>query len=184
MGHAIQFLLTTNGELVNVRMHDDYTASLADWIAILSVSSQWVFEKVRERAIREITARLDQVDPFELICLADKYGVEQWLKPAYRRIVIRDKLITGQEALKVSFPRAIMLMRSREQYWKDHGLSSTQQTEYSTQTEDGTVGSRGSPDIIINSQIRIMEMEMASVETGAPKIEPKTGLSQQAVGRK
>ena len=141
--------------MVNVRMHDDYAASLADWMAILSVSSRWVFEKVRERAIKEITARLDQVDPFELISLADKYGVEQWLKPAYRRIVTRDRLITSQEAFKVSFPRAIMLMRSREQYWKDDGFSTTQRTEYSTQTEDGTVGPRGSPDNILNSQIRI-----------------------------
>lgn len=163
--------------MVNVRMHDDYAASLADWMAILSVSSRWVFEKVRERAIKEITARLDQVDPFELISLADKHSVEQWLKPAYRRIVIRDKLMTSQEALKVSFPRAIMLMRSREQYWKDNGFS-TQQTECSTQAEDDIVGPRGSPDPIINKQIRIMMMDMASVETGSPKIEPKTGLSQ------
>ena len=65
----------------NFRMHD--VASLTDWIAILSISTRLIFEKVRERAIKEITAQLDQVEPFDLIGLAIKFDVEQWLKPAY-----------------------------------------------------------------------------------------------------
>jgi hypothetical protein len=157
--------------MVNIRMHDDYAASLADWMAILSVSTRWTFQKVRERAIKEITARLDRVDPFEVIDLADKYNVEQWFKPAYRRIVTRDKLISHQEALKIPFHMVIMLMRSREQYWKDHLKDHRVFAQPMTQTE-------AQDTIIINSQIRVMEMEMASVETGALKIEPKTGLSQ------
>lgn len=168
--------------MVNIRMHDDYAASLADWMAILSVSTRWTFEKVRERAIKEITARLDEVDPFELIDLADKSNVGPWFKPAYRRIVTRDKLITSQEALKATFPRAIMLMRSRELYWKDRKECRVygQNGDFVAQwiQTDFNAGPRGSPDTIIDSQIRVMEMEMASVETGAPKIEPMTGLSQ------
>jgi hypothetical protein len=74
--------------------------------------------KVRERAIKEITKVLDQVEAFELIGLAIKFDVEQWLKPAYRRIVTRSNLITHAEAAKVSFAMAVILMRSREQYWK------------------------------------------------------------------
>ena len=161
--------------MVDVRMHDDYVASLADWIAMLSISTRLLFEKLRERAIKEITTRLDQVDPFELIGLAVKHKVEQWLKPAYRRIVTREKLIAYQETVKVSLPVANMLMRSREQYWKDHG-SSAQEPKISTVND--TVWPRGSPDTIIDSQIRIMEMDMASVEASPPKTEPKTGLSQ------
>jgi hypothetical protein len=156
-------------------MHHDYAPSLADWIAILSISTRLDFAKVRERVIKEITTRMDQVDPFELIGLAVKHKVEQWLKPAYRRIVTREKLIAYQETLKVSLPVANMLMRSREQYGKDHG-SSAQQTKIST--VNGTVWPRGSPDTIIDSQIRIMEMDMASVEASQPKTEPKTELSQ------
>jgi hypothetical protein len=102
-------------------MHDDYTASLTDWMAMLSISTRLIFERVRERTIKEITARLDEVEPFELIQLAIKYDVEQWLKPAYRRIVTRSSLITHTEALKIPFHTAVMLMRSREQYWKNNG---------------------------------------------------------------
>jgi hypothetical protein len=90
-------------------MHDDYFASLSDWIAILSISTRLLFQKVRERAIKEITKLLDQVEAFELIGLAIKFDVEQWLKPAYRRIVTRSNLITHAEAAKVPFAMAVML---------------------------------------------------------------------------
>jgi hypothetical protein len=100
-------------------MHDDYIASPSEWIAILSISTRLIFEKVRERAIKEITKRLDQVEGFELIELANKFDVEQWLKPAYRRIVTRTNLITHAEAAKVPLPMAVMLLRSREKFWKN-----------------------------------------------------------------
>ena len=142
---------------MNLRMHDNYAPSLTDWIAMLSISTRLIFERVRERAIKEITARLDEIEAFELIGLAVKYDVEQWLKPAYRRIVTRNTLITHQEALKVPFPMTIMLMRSHEQYWKDHGNYRSQQLVTGT-----NVWPRGSPDSIIDTEIRTMEL--ASVE--------------------
>jgi hypothetical protein len=162
-------------------MHDDYVPSLADWIAMLSISTRLIFEKVRERAIKEITARLNEVDPFELIGLAIKYDVEQWLKPAYRRIVTRHDLITHQEALKVPFPTAVILMRSRELYWKEHGTYS-HQYQYSGGIvggiplgggAGGTVWPRGSPDSTIDSEIRVMEL--ASVKRDpTPEVWPVT----------
>ena len=148
---------------MNVRMHDDYTPSLPDWIAMLSISTRLIFEKVRERAIKEITARLDEIEPFELIGLAVKYDVEKWLKPAYRRIVTRTNLITHQEALKVPFPMAVMLMRSREQYWKDYGSNRSQGQQWST---GGNVWPRGSPDSIIDSEIRAMELASIDASRG------------------
>jgi hypothetical protein len=125
-------------------MHDDYAASLADWIAMLSISNRLFFHKVRIRAIKEITANLDQVEPFELIGLAVQCDVKKWLKPAYRKIVTRNDLISHQEALKVPFPMTAMLMRSREQYWK----------------------LRGSPDSILGSEIRVMEKASGQTMSG------------------
>ena len=142
-------------------MHDDYDASLSEWIAILSISTRLIFDKVRERAIKEITARLDQVEAFELIGLAIKFDVEQWLKPAYRRIVTRPNLITHVEAAKVPFPMAVMLMRSREQYWRN---VNSRRVNYG-----GGIGPDGvyiqnqnppiSPDPIIDSEIKLMVLE-------------------------
>jgi len=136
---------------LNFRMHDDYVASLTDWIAILSISTRLIFDKVRERAIKEITAQLDQIEPFELIGLAIKFDVEQWLKPAYRRIVTRANLITHAEAAKVPFPMAVMLMRSREQFWKNNVNN---QPVYR-----GGGYTTISPDPIIDAEIRLMVLE-------------------------
>jgi len=104
-------------------MHDDYVATLADWVAILSISTRFMFEKVRERAIKEITACLDKVEAFELIRLAIKFDVEQWLKPAYRRIVTRTELIPHAVSAKIPVHVTIMLTRAREQYWKYQGYN-------------------------------------------------------------
>ena len=152
---------------MSVRMHDDYNPSLTDWIAMLSISTRLIFEKVRERAIKEITARLDEIEPFELIGLAVKYDVEKWLKPAYRRIVTRSNLITHKEALKVPFPMAVMLMRSREQYWKDYGAHRSQQW-----APGANAWPRGPPDSIIDSEIKTMEsasVEEREREKGKPR---------------
>jgi hypothetical protein len=134
-------------------MHDDYKASLADWIAILSISTRLIFEKVRQRAIKEITIRLDEIEPFQLISLAIKYDVQQWLKPAYRRIVMRAGLITHAEALQVPFPMAVMLMRSREQYWKNYNNNPQM---YSAHLSSNLP--RGSPDPIIDAEVKLMEL--------------------------
>jgi hypothetical protein len=148
--------------IVNVRMHDDYTATLADWIAMLSISTRLIFEKVRSRAIKEITARLDEVEPFELIALAVKYDVEQWLKPAYRRIVTRSNLITCPEALKVAFPMAVMLMRSRELYWKT-SRNSSHRDHY---RDPSTNEVNWAPvDSILDLEIKYMELDSNKSQT-------------------
>ena len=159
--------------MVNVRMHDDYVASLADWIAMLSISTRLLFEKLRARAIKEITTRLNQADPFELIGLATKYDVEQWLKPAYRRIVARTQLITHQEAIKIPFHMAIMLMRSREQYWKNNGEDFGYHYNYSHNADGTTSWPHGHPDPTLDREIEVMDI--ASVET---KTGPNTGSSR------
>ncbi|KAH9000721.1 hypothetical protein EDB86DRAFT_2827996 [Lactarius hatsudake] len=122
--HPICILDTTIAELKSLLrffyfgMHDDYKARAPDWIATLTISTRLIFPKVRERAINELTYCLEEIDPFDLVGLAVKYDVEKWLKPAYRRIMTRINLITHAEAEKVPFLVAVMLMRSRERYWK------------------------------------------------------------------
>jgi len=127
-------------------MHDDYKPTVADWIAMLSISTRLIFQKVRERAIKEITALLNEIDPFDLIGLAVKHDVEQWLMPTYRRIVTRANLITHGEAQKIPFSIAVMLMRSREQHWKDNRT-----------TPRSIFGTDLSVDGIINSEVALMD---------------------------
>ena len=122
-------------------MHDDNSLTLNDWIAILSISSRFIFDRIRERAIKEIATHPDQINPFELIGLAIKHDVQQWLKPAYEKAVTRTDLISHAEALKVPSPIVVMLMRSREQYWTGKNR-----------------GSSLSAASIIDSEVRIMDL--------------------------
>ena len=144
-------------------MHDDYGPAVDDWIAMLSISTRLTFPRVRERAIKEITSRLEEIDPFDLIGVAVKYDVQQWLKPAYRTIVTRKNLITQSEAGKIAFPMAIMLMRSREQHWKDYNNRASQPTTqtlgalYGVNHHSAPPDRRLAADHIIDSEIRLME---------------------------
>jgi len=95
-------------------MHHDFRPTVTSWIATLSISTRLLFPKVRERTIVELTSRLAEIDPFDLIGLAVKYDVHPWLESAYHRIATRTDLITHAEAKKIPFHMAIMLMRSHE----------------------------------------------------------------------
>ena len=147
-------------------MHDDYRPAVGDWIAMLSISTRLTFPRVRERAIKELTSRLEEIDPFDLIGLAVKYDAEQWLKPAYRRIVTRSNLITHAEAEKIPFHMAVMLMRSREHHWKDYnrpnpglyqgvivGVNSGSRPSHVTQSDIRLAAA----DQIIDSEVRLMD---------------------------
>ncbi|THG96513.1 hypothetical protein EW026_g5332 [Hermanssonia centrifuga] len=54
---------------------------LDDWIALLSISTRYVFDRIREIAIEEISRQV--LDPVKKITLANKYNIPQWLHPAY-----------------------------------------------------------------------------------------------------
>lgn len=110
-------------------MHDDYVAAVGDWIAMLAISTRLVFPKVRKRAIKQLTPCLEQINPFDVICLAIKYDVQEWLKPTYRRIVTRAIQIAYEEAEKIPSLVAIMLMRMREQYWRSSSSTPYRQVE-------------------------------------------------------
>jgi len=144
---------------LDIRMHDDYVATLADWVAMLSISTRLMFEKVRERAIKEITPRLDKIETFELIRLAIKFDVEQWLKHSYRRLVTRAEPITHAESAKIPVHVIIMLTRSREQYRK-YNNSSQQQSAFG-QPQHAFNQSQSDPDAIIEAEIGLMAAESA-----------------------
>ncbi|KAI0267509.1 hypothetical protein BC834DRAFT_968992 [Gloeopeniophorella convolvens] len=148
-------------------MHSDFQPTPDEWMAILSISTRLMFDKVRERAVTEITARVKTMDPFKLIAGAKKYDVDQWLMPAYRKIVIRADLITDAEALSIPFATAMMLTRSREQFGRQTGLNSNYHYGSRSNNSDyyGRVyndnfninDSHPVADSIINAQVQMMD---------------------------
>jgi hypothetical protein len=125
-------------------MHSTYRPNVVDWMELLSISTRFLFDTVSARAIQEITSRMDEASPFDLIAVALKHSVKKWLKPAYQRVVTGSDLITEAEARKVPLSVVIMLTRSRERY-------------HCRQPQKGRLFSSSFVDDILDGEIKTME---------------------------
>ncbi|KZT07596.1 uncharacterized protein LAESUDRAFT_724556 [Laetiporus sulphureus 93-53] len=87
---------------------------LVDWQALLSISSKFKFQKIRERAINEITTHHPPLDPVERLALAAKHDVPQWLKSAYVELCQRTRALSPLEAKRLGLETAMRLAGARE----------------------------------------------------------------------
>ena len=55
-------------------MHEDYDPTLDEWVALLSISTRFGMEKIRQRAIYQIDDEEFEVDPIEKILLDAPIG--------------------------------------------------------------------------------------------------------------
>jgi hypothetical protein len=93
-------------------VHDDISRSSGEWRHLLSISTRFKMDKVRNRAIREI--RDFPLDPVDKIVLAVKNNIPEWLKPAYVELCQREEPIREEEAEKLGLGTAMKLARARE----------------------------------------------------------------------
>ena len=84
--------------------------TLDDWIALLSISTRYVFDKIRELAIMEISRQV--LDPVHKITLANKYDVAQWLPVAFTDLMKRPEPITEAEAESIGMRNMVRGPRS------------------------------------------------------------------------
>jgi len=95
-----------------VSVHGDITKSREEWTLLLSISTRFKMEKVRNRAIREIT--LFELDAVDRIVLAVNHDVPAWLTPAYVVLCQREEPIREEEAEKLGLSVMVKLARARE----------------------------------------------------------------------
>jgi len=95
-------------------MTSTYYAPLDSWIAMLSIATRLLFDDIRWRAIREITAQLNSLDAVEVIVLAYKFDVHQWLESALTRVVETDEVLSDADAAKIPFADFTLITRCRE----------------------------------------------------------------------
>ena len=93
-------------------VHDDVTRSPEDWTLLLSASTRFKMEKVRNRAIRELASFT--LDPVDQIVLAVQHDVPAWLKPAYVVLCQREDPIREEEAERLGLSMMVKLARARE----------------------------------------------------------------------
>jgi hypothetical protein len=113
-------------------------AELQRQINLLSISTRFDFERVREAAIRCIrygpsrrqewftpsgdSQWLASVSPVDRICLAEKYDIPEWLCPSYEDLCQRVAPLEVHEAERIGVRTATLLARAREAVREKHSL--------------------------------------------------------------
>lgn len=97
---------------VYTSMYGPSISAIEDWIALLSISTRYDFERIRDMAIQELSTKV--FDPIKKITLADKHNVPQWLSAAYVDLCKRPEPLTEQEAEELGLKTVVRVARARE----------------------------------------------------------------------
>ncbi|KAJ7612315.1 hypothetical protein DFH06DRAFT_1109508 [Mycena polygramma] len=104
-------------------------ASMREWINLLSISTRYDFQRLRDCAIDAIEhskwpftlgSMHDNIDPVEQIVLAEKHDIPHWLRIAYVQICERSDPLSESEARKLGYHTTALLARARETVRNPH----------------------------------------------------------------
>jgi hypothetical protein len=102
---------------IYLKKHSDIVpAALTEeeWGSVLKLANMWGFSEIRERAIQEMSKTRKQ--PADGILLGKEYRVVQWLLNGVAELVIRDVMISEEEAEKLGLKMVLKLCGVRETY--------------------------------------------------------------------
>ncbi|KAI0340266.1 hypothetical protein BDW22DRAFT_1430882 [Trametopsis cervina] len=109
-------------------MYKASITSLADWECLLSISTRYVFDRIRDLAISEITKQM--LDPVRKITLANKYNIPHWLPTAYLDLCKRVQPITDEEAETLGLRTLVRVARARELAREQGYISATHRSYF------------------------------------------------------
>ncbi|KAL6304666.1 hypothetical protein BKA93DRAFT_732516, partial [Sparassis latifolia] len=95
-------------------VYEPETLILNEWIILLSVATQLEFARVRRWAIRALSGQLDAMSPVEVIVLAMKHSVPEWLAAAYGELCRRPHPLDDDEAEQLGARTAARIANARE----------------------------------------------------------------------
>lgn len=93
-------------------MYGPSISILEDWVALLSISTRYIFDKIRDLAITQISTIV--LDPVKKIDLADKFTIPQWLPGAYVDLCKRPEPLTDSEAETLGLRTVVRVAKARE----------------------------------------------------------------------
>ncbi|KAG6819859.1 hypothetical protein H0H93_007945 [Arthromyces matolae] len=88
------------------------TLSKDEWIAVLGLADLWQMHKIRLHCIKMLTPI--GMPGVELVVLAKKYHVPQWLRSGYHDLVNQHKTPSLADAKRLGWPSAIKVFQVRE----------------------------------------------------------------------
>ncbi|OCH91167.1 hypothetical protein OBBRIDRAFT_834423 [Obba rivulosa] len=87
--------------------------TIQQWMALLSISSRFMFDKIRAMTINALSPRLDAM---ERIALSSQFDIPQWLKPALVDLCMREKPLSDDEGRRIGFETSLQIARARESF--------------------------------------------------------------------
>lgn len=126
-------------------MYKPSILAIEDWVALLSISTRYVFDQIRDRAIVEISKQV--LDPVKKIMLANKYNIPQWLPPAFLDLCKRPEPISDSEAETLGLRTVVRIARARE-LTRDKGYITAGQRSYSPHDKIYSFNERGIMTVI------------------------------------
>lgn len=102
---------------------------MSEWTALLSISTRYAFDRIRDRAIAALAPgptpySSHVLDPVEMIVLAVKHDIPQWLETAYVLLCMREHALQEEEGEKLGIITSIRLAKTRERYWREQAAQS------------------------------------------------------------
>lgn len=100
-------------------MYRDYIQNGAGELgALLSISTRFMFQKIRDMVIQEIEkdTKYTSISAVDRVVLAKKCDVPQWLEPAYMVIASRASPLEPEEGEKLGWDLTLKLCKVRERH--------------------------------------------------------------------
>lgn len=106
-----------------------WRTSVTEWIALLSISTRYGFDRIRDRAITALAPgptpySSHVLNPVDMVVLALKHDIPQWLETAYVLLCMREQSLEEEEGEKLGVVTTIRLARARERFWKEQAAQS------------------------------------------------------------
>ncbi|KAJ7742588.1 hypothetical protein B0H16DRAFT_1563062 [Mycena metata] len=105
-----------------------HQAVLADWVAVLAISTRFDFQRVRDCAIDAIEhSRWNQPTGKrrKMITINPKHDIPHWLPLAYAAICERSGPLEEWEAKSLGYRKTVLLARAREEVRNPHHYTAT-----------------------------------------------------------
>ncbi|KAJ2930138.1 hypothetical protein H1R20_g6952, partial [Candolleomyces eurysporus] len=93
-------------------VHCDLALSKDEWLSVLKLSTRWLFNNLRKKAIEELAC--SDLGPIEKIQLGKEYNIEAWLLSGCSDLVSREPVISIEDAEKIDWKVAINLYIIRD----------------------------------------------------------------------
>jgi hypothetical protein len=103
------------------------------WLSVLKLSTMWAFDKIRKKAIAELSkTNMDTVDK---VILARSYSVGDWLYEGYIALVKREAGLSSEEAKRLGYETAFRLCQKREDTFRLNDINRHRRSFEGLETE-------------------------------------------------